>query len=141
MLSYNTTVHSATNFSPFELLYGKRARLPSNIHDEEKIDTYNDYMIDLVTTLDKIQEIAVRNLDQAKQHSKELYDRNVKPLDLKPGQFVYVEKEPRSNKLDQTYTGPYEIVDITEKGNVYLETEDGYRFMKHPNKLKPCIDD
>lgn len=138
MLSYNTTVHSATKFTPFELIFGKTARMPSNISDQEaNTETYGDYMVNFVNKLDQIQEIAFNNLQDAKINSKRLYDRNMKPLILKVGDFVYVEKEPKVGKLDSAYVGPYEIVDITAKGNVYLETEDGHRFMKHPNKLKP----
>ncbi|XP_015121826.1 uncharacterized protein LOC107044459 [Diachasma alloeum] len=141
MLSYNTTVHSSTNSTPFGVLYGKRAVLPSNVTDEdEPIHTYNDYMVDLINKLQKIHQLAFDHLEKAKLHSKSLYDRNARPIDLKIGQFVYVEKEPKIGKLDQAYTGPYEIVDITEKGNVYLESEDGHHFMKHPNKLKPCAE-
>ncbi|XP_015124746.1 uncharacterized protein LOC107046612 [Diachasma alloeum] len=88
----------------------------------------------------KIHHLAFDHLEKAKLHSKSLHDRDARPIDIKIGQFVYVEKESKIGKLDQAYTGPYEIVDITEKGNVYLESEDGHHFMKHPNKLKPCAE-
>lgn len=141
MLSYNTTVHSSTNFTPFELLFGKPARIPSNISEEDgQTENYSDYMVDFISKLDKIHEIAFHHLQEAKLNSKRLYDRDINPLTLKIGQFVYVEKEPKKGKLDQAYTGPYEVVDITAKGNIYLETEDGHRFMKHPNKLKPHVE-
>lgn len=139
MFSYNTTVHSATKFIPFELTFGKTARIPSNISDHEmEIENYIDYMVEFVTKLEKINEIAFSHLQEAKLNSKRIYDLKVNPLTLKIGDFVYVEKEPKLGKLDQAYVGPYEIVDITAKGNIFLETEDGHRFMKHPNKLKPC---
>ncbi|XP_011313253.1 ribonuclease H1-like [Fopius arisanus] len=67
--------------------------------------------------MEKIQELAYQHLQQAKLHSKQLYGRDARPLELKIGQFAYVQKEPKLGKLDQAYTGPYEIVDITEKGN------------------------
>ncbi|XP_015124553.1 ribonuclease H1-like [Diachasma alloeum] len=67
--------------------------------------------------MEKIQELAYQHLQQAKLYSKQLYDRNTRPLELKIGQFAYVQKESKLGKLVQEYTGPYEIVDITEKGN------------------------
>ncbi|XP_015120454.1 uncharacterized protein LOC107043447 [Diachasma alloeum] len=130
------TVHSATSFTPFEVLYGKKIRLPSNFSDPDKIETYSDYMIDFVQRLDRIHQIAADNLIGAKMKSKGQYDQKTHPMEIKIGDFVCVEKEPRYGKLDQQYVGPFEVVGITEKGNVILETEDGKRLEKHPNKLK-----
>ncbi|XP_011313021.1 ribonuclease H1-like [Fopius arisanus] len=59
--------------------------------------------------MEKIQELAYQHLQQAKLHSKQLHDRDARPLELKIGQFAYVQKEPKLGKLDQAYTGPYEI--------------------------------
>ncbi|XP_015124313.1 ribonuclease H-like [Diachasma alloeum] len=106
-----------------------KAVLPSpNVTDEdEPIHTYNDYMVDLINKLQKIYQLAFDHLEKAKLHSKGLYNRNARPIDLKIGQFVYVEKEPKIGKLDQAYTGPDEIVDITEKGNVDMSTDGSGR--------------
>nr|XP_011313406.1 PREDICTED: uncharacterized protein LOC105272871 [Fopius arisanus] len=83
----------------------------------EQIETYSDYMVDFIGKLDKIQEIAYKQSQKSKLNSKRLYDRDYKSLQLRVDQFAYVRKEPKMGKLDQAYTDPYEIIDITEKGN------------------------
>lgn len=36
--AFNTTVHTMTETTPFELVYGKKCKLPSNITEFEKVD-------------------------------------------------------------------------------------------------------
>ena len=44
MLSYNTTVHKGTKFSPYYLVFGKEARLSSAFPSEEVVETYGSYL-------------------------------------------------------------------------------------------------
>ena len=73
----------------------------------------------------------------AKEHSKENYDRKVKPFLGNVGDQVYVEKEAKKHgKLDNKYHGPYTLLKILDKNNAILEKPDGKLFQKHFNKLK-----
>ena len=49
MFSYNIAIHESTNFSPFEIVFGKQARLPN--HFPEEVDTYNAYLGELITRM------------------------------------------------------------------------------------------
>lgn len=140
MFSYNTMVHSSTKYTPFELVYGKRARMPTALGETKGIETYEDYLIDLIGHIEYTQIKAAENLIKSKHTSKKYYDRNSKFVEFKEGDFVYVQKEPRLNKMDAHYVGPYEIVALTPRGDVIIETDEGKRSMKHPNKLKKCLD-
>lgn len=40
MFSYNTSVHEATNFTPYELVFGKLARIPSSFPQGSELETY-----------------------------------------------------------------------------------------------------
>ncbi|XP_011860867.1 PREDICTED: uncharacterized protein LOC105558005 [Vollenhovia emeryi] len=60
MFSYNTSVHEGTKFSPYELVFGKLARLPSS-HEpiEENLEpTYREYLTDLFNKLSELQRQA-----------------------------------------------------------------------------------
>ena len=68
MLNYNTCVSESTKHTPYEVVFGRLARLPSNdpLRDADMLPTYNDYMIDLVTRLNSIRTLVYDNLIEAK---------------------------------------------------------------------------
>lgn len=134
--SYNTCVHEATNFTPYEVVYGKLARLPSEFPVDNKLETYNSYTTAVIKRLSEIKAIVGDNLNRAKEKSKFYYDRKVRPFEGKIGDKVYVLKEPKKGKFDSQYHGPYKIVEISDRSNVILETINGQRIRKHVDKVK-----
>ena len=137
MFAYNTSIHEATKFTPFEIVFGKTTRTPSSFPDPEKLETYGTYLQELILRLSEIKLIAAKNLITAKEHSKENYDRKVKPFLGNVGDQVYVQREVKTHgKLDNKYHGPYTLIKILDKNNAILEKPDGKLFQKHFNKLK-----
>ena len=76
-MSYNTSVNEGTLHSPRELLFGKLAKLPIDIplNEGEQLPTYNDYLVNLVTKLVKLQQLAHDKLVKAKERSKVNYEK------------------------------------------------------------------
>ena len=136
VFSYNTSNHESTNFTPYELVFGKLARTPSSF-PSNRTETYTSYMSELVTRLNDLRAFATESLIKSKHRSKRLYDRKTRYHDYSCGDWVYVQKEARENKLDKTYVGPYKIVDVLEKNNVVLQTSNNKRILKHVDKIKP----
>ena len=95
MFAYNTSVHEATKFTPFEIVFGKIARTPSSFPDLEKLETDETYLQELIARLSEIKLIAARNLITAKENSKENYDQKVKPFFGNVGDQVYVKKQAK----------------------------------------------
>ena len=58
--------------------------------DDDRLPTYGDYMIKLVTLLHEIQRTARSNLIQAKLRSKEYYDRKTNPKNFVVGDYVFL---------------------------------------------------
>ena len=109
MFAYNTwSVHGATNFTPYVLVFGRLVKASSSFPQGIELVTYGSY----------------------------LRDRNARPLNGKIGDHVYVFKEVRDGKFESRATGPYKIVSFTENNNAILETETGERFSKHKEKLR-----
>ena len=135
MFSYNTSVHEATNFTPYELIFGKPAREPSSFPTGEKLKSYADYLIELITHMTNIRNIASDNLNKAKIRSEGYYDARAKPATFNVGDSVYVLKEPRTSKFDPHYIGPYQIIDVMDLNNVVLQTRQKL-ITKHQDKLK-----
>lgn len=68
MFTYNTTVHSSSKFTPFELVFGVKPNLPSSITKVPEFKyTYDDYIDNLTLKLRKSREIARENLIESKE--------------------------------------------------------------------------
>ncbi|CAB0041319.1 unnamed protein product [Trichogramma brassicae] len=94
MFSYNTSVHEAHQFQPFQLVFGKLPTLPTaeTIEKSGKIVTYTDYVRKLCKTLSEIKSIAREKLIDAKLRNKFYYDRKTNAESFKPGDYVYLLK-------------------------------------------------
>lgn len=137
MFSYNTSVHEGTKYSPFELIFGKIARVPS-AHPpiEENIETYPEYLTNLFNTLRDSQIQARENLIKAKEKSKRNYDRRLNPQKFKEGSHVFLLKEPRKGKFAAQYCGPYQIIEILPQNNVKLLIGNNQHRTVHTDKIR-----
>lgn len=137
MFSYNTSVHESTQYSPFQLIFGRLARTPSSHPpiEEENNETYQQYLTDLFDNLHNAQENARKHLIQSKERSKRYYDKRIHPYQFDPGDNVFLLKEPRKGKFDDQYTGPYKILEILPNNNAKILFQKRPRIV-HMDKLK-----
>ena len=66
MFTYNTLVDEATNFTPYELVFGRVARTTSSFPQGTELETYGSYLRDLIVRITEIQKIVHKNLIKAK---------------------------------------------------------------------------
>ena len=135
-LAYNTSEHESTGYTPYELLFGQKARLPSSFKQPENGQTYSEFYEQTVDTLTQMRTLAAMTQVQAKYRSKYYYDRKSNTKFFMEGEMVYVLKEPSKGKYDAQYEGPYEITGIDyKKHNVKLQRGDEIR-VTHVDKIK-----
>lgn len=136
MLTYNTTVHSTTNFTPYELVFGHKPFIPSSIYDTSLEPTYNSYVRVLQQRLQLSREKALENILKSKSISKSYYDKRTRPIKYKVGDMVYVKNHLRLRKaLSPIWKGPYKVVRIN--GNNTLTVLLNRRHVKyHYDELK-----
>ncbi|KAL7302819.1 hypothetical protein TKK_0004857 [Trichogramma kaykai] len=138
MFSYNTSVHEAHQFQPFQLVFGKLPTLPTeeSIEKSGKIVTYTDYVRKLCKTLSEIKAIAREKLIDAKLKNKFYYDRKTNAESFKPGDYVYLLKGGKQHKLGDQYTGPYLVLEVNnDNNNVKIEIKNKHKII-HANRLK-----
>uniref|UniRef100_A0ABD2WE69 RNA-directed DNA polymerase n=1 Tax=Trichogramma kaykai TaxID=54128 RepID=A0ABD2WE69_9HYME len=127
MFSYNTSVHEAHQFQPFQLVFGKLPTLPTEVSIEKsgKIVTYTYYVRKLCKTLSEIKAIAREKLIDAKLKNKFYYDRKTNAESFKPGDYVYLLKGGKQHKLGDQYTGPYLVLEVNnDNNNVKIEIKN-----------------
>lgn len=145
MMCYNTHVHAATKFTPFELIFGHKPQLPSSITSAPEFRyTYDSYHNQLQHRLQKSHEIARNNLIDGKEKSKGRYDQSSANHNFKKGDSVYLRNEKTkvglSKKLSPNFEGPYEVTEIHDFPNVTIKIKNKNTKV-HTNHLKPQLKD
>ena len=106
-----------------------------SLSQQEKLQTYDDYLITFVTQLHEMRIQARENLISAKEKSKIYYDKKINPLEIKIGDNVFLLKGGKIKKLENHNTGPYEILEVLGKGNVKISYK-GKPTVVNINRLK-----
>ena len=137
MFSYNTSVHEGTECTLYESVFGKLAREPSSepLSQQEKLQTYDDYLTSFATQLHEMRTQARENLISAKEKSKIHYNKKINPLEVKMRDKVFLLKGGRIKKFNNHYTGSYEVLEVLVKGNVKISYK-GKPTVVHINRLK-----
>ena len=136
---YNATQHSATGYTPFELMFGRPSTLPLAVKGPpEPRYNYDDYVSELKSRLQTAHEQAHQSLIRNKEKSKEYYDRTAEPSKFKIGDkfllFDETVRRGRSRKLGAQWIGPYTVTAL-DKVNATIAR--GRMLVKvHINRLK-----
>ena len=93
---------------PYELVIRKLGRL-SPAEEYERMETYDMYMIKLITKLHEMRRIARQNLIAAEEKSKEYYDRKINPQNLKIGDNVFLLLRWNNNQVTPSLSKPHEL--------------------------------
>jgi hypothetical protein len=142
-ISYNTSYHSTIATTPFELLFGEKARLPS--FPDEDIQQIHYGETSAAERFNLLQKLRAKAHQSATEHglkSKNTFDKNTVPQKFKIGDKVlisndfYIGKNP---KLAPTFTGPGEIIDINDT-NAKVKINNKIKIL-NVNKLKLFLQD
>lgn len=131
MFSYNTSVHTSTKFTPFELIFANKPNLPNSITKNPEFKyTYNDYLDEITLKLNKSHQLARNHLLHSKEINKQHYDKHINPINFNIGDLVYIlneqTKQGKSKKLSPRYNGPYKIIDVNIPNCTLIERKLSY---------------
>ena len=137
MLAYNTNIHTTTNYSPYELLFGNKPYLPNSLYETNLDATYPEYLRVLQQRLKYSRDKALDNIRLSKEKSKGYYDSRSRPVTYKVGDYVYIKNHLRMRKaMSPLWKGPYKIVKI--HGNNALSLLINRRHVTHHyDQIKP----
>lgn len=137
MFCHNSTIHSATKFQPYHLVYGRPAIVPSSLtKDAEPQYNYEDYQYEIKRQMQESHELARKHLIEAKEKSKVQYDKRSNTREFQVGQKVLLQDKTTKNKLYPKWLGPYEILEINPTLKNVVIKKKGKRQTIHQNLLK-----
>ncbi|CAH2009784.1 unnamed protein product [Acanthoscelides obtectus] len=135
LIAYNSSLHSATKFTPFELTFGHTiSRDPSDL-----IETtfYSDYASNHKDKMKHLYQRISNDLQENK--AKVLEKRNIhgsSQYQFKVGQVVY-KANRRRNKKDNKFKGPFELVEILEHNKAKIKNKSTNKIeIIHMKELK-----
>ncbi|GJU28981.1 reverse transcriptase domain-containing protein [Tanacetum coccineum] len=148
--AHRTTIKVSTGDTPFSLVYGTEAVIPTEIGmptirtAEVNVATNDDERrIDLDILEERREQAAIRE-EKAKLQMKGYYDAKVRGVSFRPGDFVYRANDAShvedTGKLGPKWEGPYEVTEALGKGAYKLRDMDGRELPRTWNicNLKKC---
>lgn len=144
MLAYRSSVHEATGYTPYHLLFGREVKLPVDVMfgvPETRSMSASGYDAQLASDLeDAFQEVRV-NQGIAQRRMKEVYDRKVHGSPYNVNDFVWLHcpavPKGRSPKFHRPWQGPYKVLKKISD-SLYRIRIGSRRKVVHFNRLKPC---
>ena len=146
LFAYRVSKHAATQFSPFELLYGRQPRLPTSILMPEDIEFTRDikeYNTRHVYELHRAHQCVKALLADARDLYKAYHDGKASQRAIQPafvvGDEVMLysprlrtsgEHETTTTKFRPQWNGPFVIVEISDTGDVFTIRDDRNRILR-----------
>ena len=124
--SLRTTLNSSTGFTPFFLVYGAEAILPSDIiHDSPRVSAYNEENADearhlSVDLLEEARDLADQRATIYQQKLRRYHSRRIRQRSFKEGDLVLHLRQVKTHKLASPWEGPFVINKALHNGSYYL---------------------
>ena len=140
VFAYNTSVQESTGISPYEMVFGRPARMPIEVELGVPLrnpSSQSDYSQSLRKAIVHSNQLAQRNLAAARSRQAKNYNKSKadwKPLEA--GQTVWLWR-PKHWKFGKRWTGPYQIA-YKDGVNYKVTSAMGKTLIAHHNLLKPC---
>ena len=131
-----------TLYSPFELVYGRQVRTPLDIlHqgwvevDFEQLNTseWADWLVDRLECWH--ETMRQRNIVAGRKR-KELFDRKAVERSFEVGDRVLCRIPGMTHKLQESWHGPYPVVEVLSRVDYRVEFTKGNRKVLHVNNMK-----
>ena len=145
--SYNTSVHSATRLTPFEVTFGRKPpSLPQYLTGTSTVATVDD----LLSQREDMFNLLRRKLQKAQARMKEIADGHRRDHEFQVNKWVLVKLRPYrqttvagtgQSKLSRRFYGPFKIVERMSPVAYKLELPEHSRIhpVFHCSLLKPFV--
>lgn len=117
------------------MIFGKNPREFAEIFNGRIDPVYNieNYANEIKYKLQVAHEQAKSFIEKSKMISKRYYDKKLNSIEVKIGDKIKIEKEPR-NKLKSIYEGPYVVEKVEEENITYIDNKNKKHTI-HKNRI------
>jgi len=137
---YNTTEHTATNYQPYALVYGREIDIPVKLKcNPEPRYNYDDYIYDLKYKMQLSHQVARERLINRKIKSKKQYDKKEHSESYNVKDLILLKDNTQKNKLSPLWKGPYEVLDVLDTENIII-SRNRKQVTVHKNDVKRYYD-
>ena len=121
VLAYNTRVCRATGFSPYEMLFLHKAKLPMDARGHEDVGTPTSWVETLKARWAEMKHVAARKQAELHRENERTYNEGRLLAPFQRGDHVRVARL-QHGKLGQRWSGPWVVIEREEKedGNAVL---------------------
>jgi PHD-finger/Integrase core domain len=151
-LGYRVSVQASLGFSPYELLYGTKAILPSSIRpiferplELENPEQASEYLLQRAAALQQHCAIAAGNLRIAQHRDQLRYQKmrsgyyNTTTNKFAPGDLIYVRRPNAAlNMQSAVRNGIYRIREVRDSGTLVVHGKCGTITEVHSTNCAPC---
>lgn len=131
---YNTTPFEGHGYTPFELVFGRKARMDSLTENVTPVYNFDSYVKKLKFRLEYTSKRVKEFLNNFKINQKTKFDIKSNPIELKVNDNVVLKNNAKTNKFNTPYIGPYTVVELLENNNIKI-SKDNKEKIVHKNQV------
>ena len=118
MFAYNTSKQSTTSQSPFEILYGKPARMPIDLRlntQREQFESVNEYTMKVNKYRENISVLVQDKMEKAQERQIKNYNHEVcEKYSYRIGNLILIRNHTcrtnHTSKFENKFLGPYQVL-------------------------------
>ena len=136
-MAYNTSKHSSTKYTPYELFMGRLPNLPIDIEPNLRYRAVENEGDLISQQWSNALATAKKNLKIAQEKQKANYDKKTKLKTYKKGDSVLLREPPKPGKYNLKWAGPFEVTKKYSDLNYQIKSEKNNKLqIVHINRLK-----
>jgi transposase InsO family protein len=136
--SMRTTPNSSTGYTPFFLLFGAEAVLPTDVcYSAPRVAAYveedaDKALADAQDLLDEARDVALVRTAVYQQSLRNYHSRRVRGRSFEPGDLVLRLKQTSTSKLEPPWEGPYLVHEVIPGGAYRLRNPKSGKDVDNP---------